>query len=309
MHKASSITRISRNNPIGIKCEVGHGLLSPMPLVEADGMEAKRKGMRAGQVYALEGENCDGFEMPMRQYICKGVVNSVNGCEMNGVVMKQINGPQSTIFSLTRTDCKVLGIEWETELQLFPADFGWQLVEDVAAEPQMEFNPLDMGTYSTVNGKIVRMHVFLHDVIRVGNGRLRTPNHSIANEQEFLTSLTAYFNEMELRRQYPIVVRPLSINAHNQLYDEERGGIHLMLIIATNSNGGIDPSRFNGLNIDDVLTMEWKEARHVSTEASAYRLNSEDFSAAFDSFSRAIAQETRNLEKWAWMRNNSYKLF
>ena len=104
-----------------------------------------------GANYTLKGVECDDFSMPTKEYQLLGVVDSLDGITLDSLIMKQISGPSSTIFSLTKSDCKKLGIDFQEGLQLFPKNLNWeksQTENEVATEPtEIEFNPSDMSTY------------------------------------------------------------------------------------------------------------------------------------------------------------------
>lgn len=76
-------------------------------------------------VYSLIESVADGFEPVTRSYEIISKVNDINGIPIEGYVARQISGPSTTIFSLTKYDCNTLGIKYEKGLQLFPKNMGW----------------------------------------------------------------------------------------------------------------------------------------------------------------------------------------
>lgn len=80
-----------------------------------------------GSDYSLFNKRVDGFEQTERIYKCFGYISKLNGIDIDSVIMKQINGEESTIFSLTRDDCNILKINYEQGLCLFPSNMNWQL--------------------------------------------------------------------------------------------------------------------------------------------------------------------------------------
>lgn len=106
-----------------------------------------------GGRYRLVSDECDGFTMEHKTYACRAIIDDFNGTSLDSVVMKQIDGTNSTIFSLTKADCNAMGIEFEEGLQLFPISMNWQRMD----EPQANFDPQDMSTYPFINeGHVVR---------------------------------------------------------------------------------------------------------------------------------------------------------
>lgn len=78
-----------------------------------------------GFAYGIKGEDCDDFIMPERIYRVIKILKSVYDVPLNAVIVKQVYGPVSTTWSLTRTDCKRLGINYAKGLQIFPINMPW----------------------------------------------------------------------------------------------------------------------------------------------------------------------------------------
>ena len=66
--------------------------------------EVKVEKFKKGDVFALQGVECDDFSMPVKEYEVIKKVDDVFGIQLDGLVVKQISGDTSTIFSLTKTD-------------------------------------------------------------------------------------------------------------------------------------------------------------------------------------------------------------
>ena len=90
-------------------------------------------------LYSLQGEECEGFTMPIRVYQCKGICGDIRGIPLDAVVMKLVEGVEDTIFSLTRQDCQFLNIDFEPQLQLFPSKFAWKKVNRLGQQENREF--------------------------------------------------------------------------------------------------------------------------------------------------------------------------
>lgn len=94
-----------------------------------------------GQRYSLKGVACDGFEMPSKTYELVGIVEEYGGTPIQSVIMKQVEGEQDVIFTLSKYDCECLGIEYEQGLQLWPKQMKWEMVKD-----ECPFDPNDLST-------------------------------------------------------------------------------------------------------------------------------------------------------------------
>lgn len=113
-------------------------------------VEERTFRMRKGEVYSLPTEECDGFTIPEKKYKCVGEINEIDGVELNSVIVKQIEGNKSSIFSLTKNDCKKIGIDFEPELQLFPKGLNWKPCDtEYAEEREIEFDSQNLSTYPT----------------------------------------------------------------------------------------------------------------------------------------------------------------
>lgn len=119
---------------------------------ETDELEETVRFCTGGH-YTLTTEACDGFPSTTKTYECKGVVKAMSGVDINSVIMKQIDGDSGAIFSLTKADCKILGVTFEDGLQLFPESMGWEKVNDAQSNNSQEdekprrFTPDDLSTY------------------------------------------------------------------------------------------------------------------------------------------------------------------
>ena len=83
--------------------------------------------LRKGRLVALVENACEGFEITERVYRVIDFLPILNGIHIDGVIVKQVSGEDSMIFSLTKEDCKTIGIKFEQGLQLFPINMNWQL--------------------------------------------------------------------------------------------------------------------------------------------------------------------------------------
>lgn len=83
-----------------------------------------------GKVYSLRGAECDDFKMPSKEYVLVAIVSNINEINLDSLVMKQISGNVGTIFSLTKNDCRLLNIEFQQGLQLFPKNLDWKEVKE-----------------------------------------------------------------------------------------------------------------------------------------------------------------------------------
>ena len=122
-------------------------------------------------------------------------INSVDGVNMDSVVMKQIDGDKSTIFSLTKADCQKLNIPFSQGLQIFPKNMGWNRVNDkklVEEKPShMEFDSTNLSTYPVCySDKLIHFIVIkLSGFDVVSPNTILTPHGHFVNIQDFFDTL------------------------------------------------------------------------------------------------------------------------
>jgi hypothetical protein len=79
-----------------------------------------------GKYYALITNGCDGFKAERSIYELIMTLDFIKDIPMDSVVMKQVDGKEGKVFSLTKDDCEFLGIPFEEKLLLFPKKLGWK---------------------------------------------------------------------------------------------------------------------------------------------------------------------------------------
>ena len=107
--------------------------------------EREISSFQKGEIFTLQGAECDDFQMPKRTYEVIKKIDTISDVQLDGLVVKQIGGDESTIFSLTKADCKMLDIDFQPKLQLFPLNMNWKAV---TSSPSFKpFNENDFSTY------------------------------------------------------------------------------------------------------------------------------------------------------------------
>jgi hypothetical protein len=64
-----------------------------------------------------------------REYVVKKTVYTILDKEVNIVIMKQLSGPQSNKFTLSKEDCLKLHLKWEEGLEVFSMELDWKLIK------------------------------------------------------------------------------------------------------------------------------------------------------------------------------------
>lgn len=165
-------------------------------IIEKPKRKSDKNKFIIGDIYSLTKEDCGEFELPTKKYKLIGIINTVNEIDINSLVMKQVEGEQSLIFSLSKMDCKLFNIPFEQGLQLFPQNLGWvnhsllsrQLNqanienESVVKENEKEmFDPMNLATYPIciTDNTIRHMMVKISSCIPIGLNKVLLPNNTL----------------------------------------------------------------------------------------------------------------------------------
>lgn len=102
------------------------------PPVEETKQEAKnnakalvKKKFVVGKKYMLRQKSVCGSREIIKKYVCKKFIYTVKDELLNILILKQVEGPKGTIFTLNRNDCKRYHIKYEPGLQVFSMEFNW----------------------------------------------------------------------------------------------------------------------------------------------------------------------------------------
>ena len=82
------------------------------------------------RVYLLKHESLDGSEQQEKTYLLVKYIHDIFGIVLDCLVVKQLSGNNEKIFTLTKSDCALLEIEYQSGLQILPAQLNWEHVKD-----------------------------------------------------------------------------------------------------------------------------------------------------------------------------------
>lgn len=234
-----------------------------------------------GEKYELSGISCEDFTMPKKVYELVKTINSVDGVKMDSVVMKQIDGDKSTIFSLTKADCKKLDIPFSQGLQIFPKNMGWNKIDNnkklIEQKPtNIEFDSTNLSTYPVCyNDKLIHFVVIKLSGFNVLNSNtIFTPHGHFVNIKDFFDTLTITtkrdignahdfgntFIQKSSHIKYKVVTSNVSrCNRFSNLVDAS-GCVFIELSFETQYDNmilGIHPSSFENLSFDDFFSVTY----------------------------------------------------
>lgn len=159
-----------------------------------------------GQVYSLQGKNCDAFVLSKRFYKIIHIINSLFGININVLVVQQIGDPNCTTWCLTRSDCTKLGIEYTAGLQLFPMSIEWK--------HEQRFDDKEMiSNFKNQTSERKTPKIYDKVLIRL-NGFTYTDNHNttIYNYMHDDASIANTFDEQNFKSKLKIKIHNKNCN-------------------------------------------------------------------------------------------------
>lgn len=223
-----------------------------------------------GEKYALKGTPCEGFEMPTKIYELVAVHDKFNDIDINSIIVKQISGDNSKIFTLSKNDCQHIGIEYEPGLQLFPKDMKWELVKDV-----VPFNPHDLSTtpLSSIDNKIRNIVVKINGFQDYRNGYIITPNGKLIKEERFKSTFQFRSNEPfgKMQGLVPIeIVYPKNVVFNHGNFISEDNSIYIKLSLNGGKrhliSEGVDRNEVKAFDPNEHFIISWDELGAYTVE-------------------------------------------
>jgi hypothetical protein len=174
---------------------------------------SKTKTTVINDIYVEEKPNVDGEELPKKYYKILGVVYKIKDIEVNSYLVKEIfpNGKGGwtedepsprTRFSLTRSDCKFLGIDYREGIEVYPFPSNKELFHKLEEESteQIEGKLLidenDLSTYpvSRVDGTIRKILIKLNGFGAYNKTGIIDPKGRFISMGTFVRSLNVRLN-------------------------------------------------------------------------------------------------------------------
>ena len=232
-----------------------------------------------GEKYSLQGTSCDGFKMPNKIYELIGVVDEFCGVNVDYVIMKQIEGERSQIYSLSKNDCAYLGIEYQDGLQPFPKNMHWERIKE-----KVEFINDDLSTTprSEVDNTIRYILLKLNGFKDYSDGYILSPSGKLIKEEKFEKSLRIINNEpivygngyavKDKTRLNTKIVYPqgLLYNHANFISQDDTIYVLITLKVGIHANDrkysssidysfGIEPRYLSNIKPQELFTIKWDE--------------------------------------------------
>lgn len=278
-----------------IPTRVGHptdeciSLFDPYKVVHNLEKEYTTTMPQKGSLYTLKGKSCDGFEMTEKTYLIVDYINEFHGVTIDSFIVKQVDGPRGVIFTLSKNDCKELGIEFEEGLQLLPRTMKW---ENVMSETEFDGHTLYTSPRSKADGTIRYLGICLSGFVDEDNGYIITPNGTVVKEEVLYESLgakllkTLHFGNSDLYLDEGRLLKCHLVKSDEDEYSRNKlitddGKIYMLFTLKRGCNAsisadgeiGINPVSLTAEKVSDIFDIWWDESNSVSLDTFSERQN------------------------------------
>jgi hypothetical protein len=256
-----------------------------MGVVEED--KSKMPRFVIGENYALGGECVEGFTQKCKLYNLVGIVDEFAGTKIDALIVKQIDGEKGNIYTISKSDCNFLGIEYQNGLQLFSKNLDWRHIRNIP-----EFNPHNLGTSpsSEIDNTIRYLVLKLDGFKDYSDGYVLTPSGKLIKESQFTQTIqviskepVVYGNGHIIQDKKPLkvsVTHPTTklFNHGNFISSEDEVFVLIDFMesayYAMPSNGntsfdgcfGVIPKYFEGIDPNEYFEISWDELGGMTIE-------------------------------------------
>ena len=264
--------------------------------------------IKVGDICVEQKPSVDGEELPKRFYKILGIVGKLHDIDINSYLVKEVfptpNGDWSytqegtfrTTFSLSRSDCKYLNIEYQDGIEVYPFPntnefFHKYIKEDkepIATEEKssdIDYNNLATYPVSPIDGYIRHIVIQLSGFKPINNNILLYNDGRTISVDRFCSTLrivlkrhiTSYDNRSAAFCKGSLmkcrIVGKTKESAKFNIADED-GNIFIevdtfikFLNSDKTSDGivGISPEALNGLNVNDLFEITFNEEGAINS--------------------------------------------
>ena len=217
--------------------------------------KSKKERFIENECYYLQNEPIEGFEQKKRLFKIVKHIPSYKGEPINSVIVKRVgDNHNGNMFTLTKSDCRKLGLNYESGLEIYPSTFPFIKCEQQETETKdykVDYNDLSKYPASSFDDRI-------HEIIlqvsgcRYVNGFIRTPNGFLVHDD--LRELKVYVNKYGFVRFKVMKTTSMAEKKIDGIIDEN-GMIYISAIIEI----GIKPSTLRNVPLNQLITIKVKE--------------------------------------------------
>ena len=228
-----------------------NGIVKPVFNDNVKSKEMHRPSM-VNKTFSISGIDCDDFVMPTRKYMVVGELDDIDGISINSYIVKQIDGDTShSVFSLTKNDCKHLGINYESGLQLIPKSSNIEFDNYISG-----FDGVNLSTYPLSFEDKKSIMFMLIELPCLNYGKQMIINNMLYN-----------LDRIKIKTKTNIVgsngfaTLNTNQNVHYRIIEQSNSNKILLELsfctVVNNEIHGLDPNSINGC-FDDFFSVEVK---------------------------------------------------
>ena len=251
---------------------------------------------KIGDHYTLSSVACDGFEAKTKTYELVGIVNKFADVDVDSLIVKQVDGHQGIVYTLSKNDCHFLGVKYEKGLQLLPITLNWKHVDKNAP-----FDKNDLGTVplSKIDESIRNILIKIKGFKDYSNGYILTPNETLIEEDDFITSLSvtlkkplvygynghkgSVFLDEGHSVSYRLVEPNHTIYSNGNFISKENEIFVLLELKHKVSNApsndsfiGVQRKYLEGVKPSEMLTISWDSSNEITIDEFQTRKKNEE---------------------------------
>lgn len=255
--------------------------------------------IKVGDICVEQKPPIDGESLPKRYYKILGIIHKLHDIDINSFLVKEIyklpndewsntpiDGKSQTRFSLSRSDCSFLNIEYQEGIEVYPFpttdDVFCKYIKgsnckDYHNSSHIDYN--NLGTYPTSNidGYIRHIVLQVSNIYPINNKYLLVNGTKIIPTERFSSSLRIYFKSTITSfdgvsagfiKGTPIIYRFISKTEKNLDFNiaDENGNVYLELDTFIKSNKtpdsivGISKDAVEGLKANDLFELFFNDS-------------------------------------------------
>lgn len=269
------------------------------------------ESIKVGDICVEQKPPIDGETLPKRYYKILGIIHKLHDIDINSFLVKeiyklpndewsnvQIDGKSKTRFSLSRSDCSFLNVEYQEGIEVYPFPTTDEVFRKYIKESNGKENynsaNIDydnLGTYptSSIDGYIRRIVLQVNNIYPINNDYLLVNGTKIVPTKRFCSTLRIYINSTITSfdgvsagfiKGAPIKYRFISKTKKNLDFNvaDENGNVYLELDTFIRSNKtpdsivGISTDAVEGLKANDLFELFFNDSVETISKERADKI-------------------------------------
>ncbi len=199
--------------------------------------------------YYLQNESIEGIEQEKRVFRLVKYIPSYKGESIDSVIVKRVgNNHAGQKFTLTKHECKKLGIDYEVGLEIYPSNFPFvKCIQNEGKECMVDNKDISK-YYVSKDGRIHNIIIQISGC-RYVNGFIQMPNGILI--EDTLNKLKVYVNNVGFVQFQALKSNNMFKRGINGIVDDN-GCIYLYVTIPR----GVSPLNVRGISLNEFVTIK-----------------------------------------------------